>query len=127
MAFRDGELFMPFGTPGGDVQVQAMCQAFLNVVEFDMSPQLAVEAPRVATHTAPNSFSPHTVQYNVITLEANIPDPVAEQLTRMGHRVERWERLDWQAGGVCMITVDSANGVRTAGADPRRECFALGW
>ena len=44
MAFRNGRLFMPFGTPGGDVQCQAMCQAFLNVVEFGMTPQLAVEA-----------------------------------------------------------------------------------
>ena len=41
LALRDGKLFMPFGTPGGDAQVQAMAQLFLNVVEFGMDPQQA--------------------------------------------------------------------------------------
>ena len=107
---------MPFGTPGGDVQCQAMCQAFLNLVDFHMGPQMAVEAPRFATHTAPNSFSPHGVRHNVVTLERDIPDTVATELTALGHKVERWERLDWEAGGVCLITVDE----REWRADRRR-------
>jgi gamma-glutamyltranspeptidase/glutathione hydrolase len=127
MAFRDGQLYMPFGTPGGDVQCQAMCQTFLNLVDFHMGPQMAVEAPRFATHTAPNSFSPHSIRQNVVTLESDIPERVARELKRMGHEIGRWERLDWEAGGVCLITVDAKSGVRTAGADPRRECYALGW
>jgi len=127
MAFHNGQLYMPFGTPGGDVQCQAMCQTFLNLVEFHMSPQLAVEAPRFATHTAPNSFSPHNVRPDVVTLEADIPDDVANELQARGHKIERWQQLDWEAGGMCLITIDSEIGVRTAGADPRRECYALGW
>ncbi|MFB3092013.1 MAG: gamma-glutamyltransferase family protein, partial [Dehalococcoidia bacterium] len=43
MAFKSGRLFMPFGTPGGDMQVQGMAQMFLNVVEFGLDPQQAVE------------------------------------------------------------------------------------
>lgn len=127
MVFRGGELFMPFGTPGGDVQCQAMCQTLLNVVEFGMDPQRAVEAPRFATHSAPNSFSPHTIRPGVVTLEADIPETVAAELRELGHKIERWQRMDWEAGGVCLITVDGETGVRTAGADPRRECYALGW
>ena len=48
MAFRDGKLWMPFGTPGGDVQCQSMTQLFLNVAEFGMDVQQAIEQPRVA-------------------------------------------------------------------------------
>ena len=55
----DGRLVMPFGTPGGDVQPQAMLQVLLNLVVFGMSPQHAVEAPRFATQSFPNSFWPH--------------------------------------------------------------------
>src|SRR5262249_18628468 len=59
MALRDGRVFMPFGTPGGDVQQQAMLQVLLNILDFDMTPQAAVEAPRVATRSFPDSFWPH--------------------------------------------------------------------
>src|SRR5207244_5977517 len=46
MAFTGGRLFMPFGTPGGDVQQQAMLQVFLNVTVYGMELQRAIEAPR---------------------------------------------------------------------------------
>src|SRR5207249_243562 len=59
MAFTGGRLFMPFGTPGGDVQQQAMLQVFLNVTVFGMELQRAVEAPRVASRSFPDSFWPH--------------------------------------------------------------------
>ena len=59
LAMRDGKPFLPFGTPGGDVQPQSMVQLFLNVVEFGMDVQQAVEAPRFSTWSFPNSFWPH--------------------------------------------------------------------
>ena len=58
IVFMGGKLFMPFGTPGGDVQCQAMLQVFLNIIEFQIDPQEAVELPRFATFNFPNSFSP---------------------------------------------------------------------
>jgi gamma-glutamyltranspeptidase len=60
MAFRDGKFFMAWGTPGGDVQMQAMLQVFLNVTQFGKRVQEAVEAPRVSTKNFPDSFAPHT-------------------------------------------------------------------
>ena len=51
--------FMPFGCPGGDAQVQGMLEVFLNIVEFGMEPQEAIEAPRVISRSFPNSFWPH--------------------------------------------------------------------
>ena len=62
IAFKDGKLFMPFGTPGGDSQCTAMVQMFLNIVEFGMNPQEAVEQPRFVPWNFPNSFWPHTYQ-----------------------------------------------------------------
>ena len=53
MVLRDGRAFMPFGTPGGDVQQQAMLQVLLNITAHGMAPQQAVEAPRVATRSFP--------------------------------------------------------------------------
>ena len=50
---------MPFGTPGGDVQTQAMLQVLLNVMQFGMDLQDAIEAPRVASlFSFPSSFAP---------------------------------------------------------------------
>ena len=48
LAFKNGKVLMPFGTPGGDVQPQSMLQVFLNVTVFDMDAQAAIEAPRFA-------------------------------------------------------------------------------
>jgi gamma-glutamyltranspeptidase/glutathione hydrolase len=49
---------MPFGTPGGDVQTQAMLQVLLNVFQHGMELQDAIEAPRIASYSFPSSFAP---------------------------------------------------------------------
>ena len=59
IAFKEGRLLMPFGAPGGDAQCPAMVQMFLNIVEFGMEPQTAVEQPRFTSWNFPNSFWPH--------------------------------------------------------------------
>ena len=48
IARRDGKWVMPFGTPGNDVQPQAMLQVLLNMFVFDLAPQAAIEQPRFA-------------------------------------------------------------------------------
>ena len=53
---QDGAV-MPLGTPGGDVQAQALLQVLLNLVVFGLRPQAAVEAPRFATQSFQSS--PH--------------------------------------------------------------------
>jgi gamma-glutamyltranspeptidase/glutathione hydrolase len=126
MALKDGRLLMPFGTPGGDVQQQAMLQVFLNIVVFDMSPQEAVEAPRLATRSFPDSFWPHADFPGRLDAERRIPGDTRAALADLGHRVAEWPDWDWRAGAVCAI-VARPDGVLLAGADPRRGAHAIGW
>ena len=126
MVFAPGGEVMAFGTPGGDVQLQAMLQVLLNLTAFGMSPQRAVEAPRFATQSFPDSFWPHRYFPGRVTLEGRLPEATAETLRARGHEVERWTDWEWRAGGVCLVRVDSA-GVRWGAADPRRDSYAVAW
>jgi gamma-glutamyltranspeptidase / glutathione hydrolase len=127
LAFRDGRLFMAFGTPGGDVQSQAMLQVLLNIVEHGMTVQQAVEAPRLSSSSFPNSFAPHAYHPGRLNLEENFRPEVIEEMRRRGHDVEVWPRYPAANGGVCAVHIDPETGLRHAGADPRREGYALAW
>jgi gamma-glutamyltranspeptidase / glutathione hydrolase len=116
-----------FGTPGGDVQAQAMLQALLNRVVFGMDPQAAIEAPRFASYSFPDSFEPHATLPGRLVLEARLPQSLADRLAGVGHDVQWWPDWTWKAGAVCMIDCDPKSGLSHAGADPRRASYALGW
>ena len=118
---------IPFGTPGGDVQAQAMLQTLLNRIVFGMDPQAAVEAPRFATYSFPDSFEPHSIQPGRLVLEARLPQTLADQLASVGHDVQWWPDWTWKAGAICMIDSNPLAGLHHAGADPRRSTYALGW
>jgi gamma-glutamyltranspeptidase/glutathione hydrolase len=124
MAFLDGRVFMPFGTPGGDVQQQAMLQVFLNATVFDMPLQEAIEAPRVASRSFPDSFWPHAYSPGKLEVEARIPRETREALGALGHEVALWPDWEWRAGAVCAVRV-AADGARWGGADPRRGAQAI--
>ena len=117
---------MPFGTPGGDVQTQAMLQVFLNVHLFGMEAQDAVEAPRAASYSFPSSFEPHDYHPGRLNLEGRIDRGTGEALARLGHRIAWWPDWTWLAGAVCTIIADRETGVLKGGADPRRPSYALG-
>lgn len=124
MAFRDGHLLMPFGTPGGDVQQQAMLQVFLNATVFGMPIQHAVEAPRVASRSFPDSFWPHAYTPGKAEVERRIDGETREALRGLGHDVVEWPEWSWRAGAVCAVMV-GPEGTRWGGADPRRGCHAI--
>jgi gamma-glutamyltranspeptidase / glutathione hydrolase len=118
---------IPFGTPGGDVQAQAMLQTLINRIVFGMDPQAAVEAPRFATYSFPDSFEPHSMQPGRLVLEARLPQTLGDELAAVGHDVQWWPDWTWKAGAICMIDSDPGAGLHRAGADPRRSTYALGW
>ncbi|MBI4886320.1 MAG: gamma-glutamyltransferase family protein [Acidobacteria bacterium] len=130
IVLKDGQPFMALGTPGGDNQDQTILQAFLNVVEFwpDWYPNLhqAFEWPRVQTLHFYGSFWPHDAGFNKLNVEAAIPDAVYNELKRRGHDVGRLP-VYGMSGCATAVVIDPATGNRIAGADPRRDCYAMAY
>ena len=127
IAIKKGQVTMPFGTPGGDVQCQAMTQVFLNINEFGMMAQEAIEAPRFATYSHPDSFEPHHPQPGRVKIENRISRDTVAEIEKRGHIVEDWPELTRAAGAVCTIYHDRENGRLFGGADPRRQSGMMGW
>ena len=131
LALRDGQPFMAFGTMGLDQQDQWTLQFFLNVVEFGMPVQAAIEAPKFSSKHFPSSTHPHVAEPGALRVEGRIPYEVRRALQAKGHDVIL--QPDWIEGYVVGIQVDSARGVLFAGADPRGEqasllpAYAIGW
>lgn len=116
---------MPFGTPGGDVQVQAMLQVLLNHFHFGMDLQEAIEAPRVATYAFPSSFAPFEYLPGRVAVEGRIAAATVDELARRGHDIQRWPDWTWLAGSVEAVRTDRGHGLVRAGADPRRPAYAI--
>ncbi len=130
LVLRGGEPFMAIGSPGGDNQDQTILQAFLDIVEFwpDWYPNLheAFEWPRVQTLHFYGSFWPHNSGFNKLNVEANIPDAVYNALAGRGHDVGRIRAFGMN-GCATAVLIDPATGNRIAGADRRRDCYAIAY
>jgi gamma-glutamyltranspeptidase/glutathione hydrolase len=122
----DGSV-MPFGTPGGDVQTQAMLQVLLNISLFGMDLASAVEAPRFATYSFPSSFEPHEEIPGRLMVEARIQNEALDTLRALGHDAQTWPEWTGQAGAVCAVARKPKTGVIQGAADPRRSTYAVGW
>ncbi|HUB16862.1 MAG TPA: gamma-glutamyltransferase, partial [Acetobacteraceae bacterium] len=116
---------MPFGTPGGDVQTQAMLQVLLNILHFGMDPQSAIEAPRVASYSFPSSFAPFEYFPGRLAAESRIDKATRDALAARGHEIREWPEWTWLAGSVEAIVSEPTTGLIGAGADPRRPAYAL--
>ena len=127
IAFKEGRLFMPFGAPGGDAQCPAMAQMFLNIVEFGMDPQQAVEQPRFTSWNFPNSFWPHEYLPGRLSVEDTVPESTIRELGRRGHDIEVLRDAGAVTGSLKGIVVDQESGVLKGGADPRRDACCIGW
>jgi gamma-glutamyltranspeptidase/glutathione hydrolase len=127
LAIKNGKPFMTIGTPGGDVQIQAMTQVAINILCHGMDVQAAIEAPRFATYSFPSSFAPFEYFPGLLKLEGRIEAGVGDALAGLGHRIEWWDDWTWKAGGVCcIVSSDDGHARLSAGADPRRANTALG-
>jgi gamma-glutamyltranspeptidase/glutathione hydrolase len=130
LVFKGDTPMMALGTPGGDNQDQTILQAFLSIVEFwsDWYPNLhkALERPRVQTSHFYGSFWPHSAGFNKLAVEAAIPDAVYNELKARGHDVSRLPAFG-MSGCATAVMIDPATGNRFAGADPRRDCYAIAY
>jgi gamma-glutamyltranspeptidase/glutathione hydrolase len=126
LILKDGQPFMILSTPGGDNQDQALLQVLLNIIEFGMSPQEAVEAPRFDTQHYISSFDNHEFRAGLLNLEARIPAEVSAALSARGHKINM--QSAWGTGSApTVILYDVKSGVISGGADPRRGRYAVAW
>ena len=126
LVLKGGEPFMVLSTPGGDNQDQALLQVLLNIIEFGMNPQEAVEAPRFDTQHYVSSFDDHEFLPGSLNVESRVSLKTIQELSQKGHKVKvqgEWGTLS----APTVIMFDPKTGVAAAGADPRRSRYAVAW
>lgn len=122
VVFRGGEFFAAGGSPGADDQPQTNLQVLHNLLDLGMDPQSAVEAPRWSHQpgTPPRDQLPEELR-----MEEGFDSELVEALRKKGHKVSVADR--WTFGSAKVILRDHETGTWMAGADPRREAYALGY
>ncbi len=113
-AFHDGAFRLSIGTPGSFGILQTTPQMFLNVVEFGMAIQEAIEAPRVRVY-----------RDRLVDVEGRIARETQDALAARGHQVHVIDDWSWIVGGGQGIVRDPESGALQGGADPRRDGYAL--
>jgi len=117
MVFKDNKPFLTFGVMGGFMQPQGQVQVLLNIIDFGMDVQRALNAPRFRyVHlTGECAFEP------------GISDSVVQALAKRGHRVTRLDDpLGTQFGGGQAIMVHPESRALIGGSDPRKDGCAMG-
>jgi gamma-glutamyltranspeptidase / glutathione hydrolase len=122
---KNGEPYAILGSPGGDDQVMRTMQTLINLVDFGMNIQQAIEAPRWSTRSFPASPFPHTMHPGDMSVEARISEATRQALIARGHKLRVVPA--WSLGSNAGIVIDPATGVLSAGADPRVEAYAWAW
>src|SRR6185295_14233451 len=92
LAMKDGLPWMAFSVQGGDSQDQNLLQCLLNVLEFGMTPQQAVEAPNMNSFQMMNSFQDHTSQPGRMLVANSTSPAVRAELQKMGYTLQFSER-----------------------------------
>jgi gamma-glutamyltranspeptidase/glutathione hydrolase len=112
LATRDGALWAVFGVMGAAMQPQGHAQLLVDLLDYGMDPQEAVEHPR------------HRHENGVLLIEGRVPKEEIARLRDRGHRIEVKEDFMIPAGGAQLIRILD-NGVRACGSDPRKDGCAL--
>ena len=124
MALKDGKPWIAFGTPGSDTQPQTQLQFFLNVAEFGMNVQEALEQPTVISNSFRDSYQPHDVKGKLLT-PALLPRSVQEALAAKGHVLDI--RNVKGVGSVKAILIDPRTGVLMGGVSPTGDSYVMAW
>jgi len=116
IVFRGQKPWLAIGTPGGEGIWQTMPQALVNIIDFGMNVQQAIEAPRIRTYSGRD-----------LRAESRISLSVRDDLAGRGHRVTALPEWTQEVGGMNAIMIDPDSGVLMGGADPRREGYVSAW
>ena len=116
MVFKNGLFMMTFGVMGGDMQPQGHVQFLVNLIDFGMNPQEALDAPRVRHMEGMTAY-----------LEEGISGETAAALTEKGHEILRANPSVNQVGGGQAIYLDREQGVLLGASDRRKDGCAIGY
>lgn len=116
IAFRDGEAYLAFGTPGGDTQDQWSLNFFLSHAVFGLDLQAAIDAPQFHTNHFPSSFYPRVANPGQMEVESRVGDETIAELRRRGHDVV--DAGPWALGRLCAVGREP-DGMLKAAANPR--------
>lgn len=125
IVLRDGRLKLIYGTPGGETIGQTQFQVLVNVIDFGMGIQEAIEAPRFRVDAEPSFYKPGAAL--TLALERRVTPAAFDRLEAMGHTIEVLPAFTAGVGGAQGILFNLDAGTMTAGADPRRAGYAVGW
>ncbi len=123
LIFRDGDFLLAMASPGGESIGQTQFQVILNVLDFGMGVQEAIEAPRIILNADPNFY--RAGSEIELQAEARIGAEVLRELETLGHNVRRV--AGFSLGSNSGIHRDPVTGALLAGADPRRVDYAVGF
>jgi gamma-glutamyltranspeptidase/glutathione hydrolase len=124
LALRDGKPYMAFGTPGADTQPQAQLQFFLNVVEFGMTVQQALEQPSIVTTGFRSSYYPHPVA-DTLQIPSSVSKSVLDELAAKGHKLDLTNSRG--VGSVKAIIVHPKSGALMGGVSPTRDSYVVAY
>jgi gamma-glutamyltranspeptidase / glutathione hydrolase len=125
LVMKDGLPYAILGSPGGDDQVMRTMQTLINMIDFGMNIQQAIEAPRWSSRSFPASPFPHTMYPGDMSVESRIPEATREALVGKGQKLR--VTPPWSLGSNGGIVIDASTGVLSAGADPRVDAYAWAW
>jgi len=124
LALKDGRPFLAFAVQGGDSQDQNLLQFFLDVVEFGMNVQEAVEAPNILSYQMRSSFGDHESTPGRLELNESVPPWIRKELEAMGYTLE-YQPLT--SGPITAIVLDRAHGTFWGGASQYGEDYGIAW
>ncbi|HTV01727.1 MAG TPA: gamma-glutamyltransferase family protein [Luteitalea sp.] len=123
---RDGAPFLAVGTPGGDSQDQQILQVLINVIDYGMPLQAAVDSARFNTLSIQSSFGDHRIEPGVLEIERSVDERVRRDLESRGHRLRLHPPAAYPTG-VVAAGVDPTTGQLRGAADVRRERSVIAW
>lgn len=110
MVLKDGKLFLVIGSPGGPYIINTVLQVIVNVIDFNLNLQQAVDAPRMH-----HQWLPDEIYWEPFGVNAD----TRRKLEAMGHRFRAKPDEDY-LGDAQGVMIDPATGDRIGASDPRR-------
>jgi gamma-glutamyltranspeptidase/glutathione hydrolase len=125
VTYADGRPYAALSTPGGDNQEQCLLQLLLDVIDFGMGTEAAIEAPRFQTRHLVSSFDNHAWTLGDLQLDDRYAGSTVKDLTGLGHRVQVVSR--WSSGSAPVLIRMLPQSVIEAAADPYGYRVAHAW